>query len=249
MSSIVPSNLAPPPSDHESLGPADRRTALLALLLLVPAPSLGVFFAMVFEPTRGAVGAQIFYGLMKLWIIALPALWMIVVDRQRPGVSPARHGGLGVGALLGLIIAAVVMTTYFLVGDSLIDATAMREAAVQNGIGTPIRYLALTIPLALFNALIEEYVWRWFVFRKCEALVGGRAAVVVSALFFTLHHVLALVAQTSLTVTALATLGVFIGGCAWSWCYLKYRSIWPGYVSHVIVDLAVFTVGWLILFN
>jgi membrane protease YdiL (CAAX protease family) len=42
---------------------------------------------------------------------------------------------------------------------------------------------------------------------------------------------------------------VFIGGCVWSWCFLRFRSIWPGYVSHVIVDVAVFAVGYLILFT
>ena len=45
------------------------------------------------------------------------------------------------------------------------------------------------------------------------------------------------------------TLGVFLGGCAWSWLYLRYRSIWPGYISHIIADIAVFGVGWMILFK
>jgi membrane protease YdiL (CAAX protease family) len=226
-----------------------RWSALLALLLLVPAPSLGVYFAMVHEHTRGTPAAQWFYALMKVWIVILPVVWMRLVDRERFGLSLARHGGLGVGALFGVAIAIVILVTYWLIGPTLIDAQAVRDAATRNGIGTPLRFLALTIPLALFNSLVEEYVWRWFVFRKCEVLVGGRAAVVVSALLFTLHHIFALMMQMPWTVTALATLGVFIGGCVWSWCYLKYRSIWPGYVSHIIVDIAVFTVGWLILFT
>jgi membrane protease YdiL (CAAX protease family) len=35
----------------------------------------------------------------------------------------------------------------------------------------------------------------------------------------------------------------------WSWLYLRYRSVWPCYVSHAIVDIAVFVVGWLIIFG
>ena len=71
----------------------------------------------------------------------------------------------------------------------------------------------------------------------------------VSALLFTLHHIVALRAQAGWDVTLLASLGVFLGGCAWSWLYLRYRSIWPGYVSHVLADVAVFAVGWVILFT
>jgi membrane protease YdiL (CAAX protease family) len=41
---------------------------------------------------------------------------------------------------------------------------------------------------------------------------------------------------------------VFIGGVAWSWCFLRFRSILPGYLSHVIVDIAVLVVGWVLLF-
>jgi membrane protease YdiL (CAAX protease family) len=42
---------------------------------------------------------------------------------------------------------------------------------------------------------------------------------------------------------------VFTGGAIWSWLYVRYRSIWPGYLSHAIVDVAVFAVGWWIIFG
>ena len=45
------------------------------------------------------------------------------------------------------------------------------------------------------------------------------------------------------------TCGVFVGGAVWNWCYLRYRSIWPGYVSHAIVDAALLAIGWKLLFD
>ena len=42
--------------------------------------------------------------------------------------------------------------------------------------------------------------------------------------------------------------GVLAGGLAWSWLYAKYESIWPSWLSHVIVDAAIMTVGWFLLF-
>jgi membrane protease YdiL (CAAX protease family) len=223
--------------------------ALLALAALVPAPSLGVFFAMIFEPTRGTAVGQGIYFFSKVWILILPILWLKWIDRERMSLSPARRGGFVTGALLGGVIGAIIVAAYFLFGRELIDVDQMRDAAQRNGIGSIHAYLGLAIYLTLVNSLLEEYVWRWFVFRKCEVLLGGGAAVVLSALMFTLHHVFALAAQTSWLTTIVASFGIFVGGCTWSWCYLRYRSIWPGYVSHLIVDAAVFLVGWRILFN
>ena len=50
-------------------------------------------------------------------------------------------------------------------------------------------------------------------------------------------------------VTLLGSSGVFIGGAIWSWIYLRWRNIYAAYVSHVFADLAVFGVGWYLVFG
>ena len=73
-------------------------------------------------------------------------------------------------------------------------------------------------------------------------------AVLLSAVLFTLHHVIALRAQFDWLPAILASLGVLLGGVAWSWCYLRYRSVWPGYLSHLIVDVTLLWIGWQLIF-
>lgn len=228
---------------------SSRGRALLALLLLVPVPSLGVLCAMVWEPTSGTMLGQIIYAAAKVWILALPVIWRLWVERQSISLSPMRRGGLGVGAVLGLIIATVIVGGYWLIGRQVVDPALLRDAAARNGLDQPLRYLEVTTVLTLVNALLEEFVWRWFVYRQCERLMPASMAVVVSALLFTLHHVIALRAQMGWIPTLLASSGIFIGGCAWSWLYRRYRSIWPGYVSHMLADAAVFAAGWMLLFG
>ena len=58
-----------------------RPNAILALSLVVPAPTLGVLAAMWL--LQGRTGQSIYF-LSKLWIIALPALWLYRVDREDP---------------------------------------------------------------------------------------------------------------------------------------------------------------------
>ena len=218
-----------------------------ALVLIVPAPTVGVWAAMVAFPDT-VLGKGIFF-VCKAWMLALPVFWRIVVDRKFLSLSRPRRGGLGAGAVLGVVIGAVIVLAYWMLGSRWIDGEHVRAMAVRNGIGAPGMFIAAGVYWVTVNALLEEYVYRWFIFRKWERFMAGPAAVVAAAVCFTIHHVIALKVQFGWNATVLASLGVFIGGAAWSWLYLRYRSIWPGYVSHAIVDVAVFVIGWRIIFG
>ena len=78
---------------------------------------------------------------------------------------------------------------------------------------------------------------------------GQVPATIVSALLFTIHHVIALMAFFDWRVTILASLGVFIGSAMWSWLYLRYRNLWTAYVCHVFADVGIFVIGWMLIFS
>ncbi len=232
------------------VSPATR--ALLALALLVPVPSIGVYFGMWSELTAGTPLGKTIYTAGKVWLFAFPAVWWLLIERGRWSWSPPVRGGLGVGLLSGLLIGAIILGAYALFGGTLIDPEMVREAASQSGIDTVGWFLTLAIYITFVNALLEEYVWRWFVVQQWEGLLRPgvlRLAVPLSALCFMLHHTLALGAQFGLVIVLLGSLGVFLGGVIWSLLYTRYRSIWPAYLSHVLVDIAVFIVGYDLIFG
>ena len=68
----------------------DRRRAALALLLVVPAPSIGAATAFFLAP--GALG-QAVYAAGKLLLYGLPLLWHLAVEKQPLSFSPVRRGG------------------------------------------------------------------------------------------------------------------------------------------------------------
>ncbi len=226
--------------------PPGRRSALIALLLLIPAPTIGTVMAMMTH--QGPVG-QAVYMASKIWILALPLIWIRFVEGQPLRGPRLTARGLGAGVLSGIVISVLIFLAYFTVAPHLLDATTLREAAQNNGIGTPARYIGLAIYLSFVNAMLEEYVWRWFVYRQFTALTSGRLAVVLAGLAFTLHHVFALWAQMAPLPALLCSAGVLIGGLTWSTLYRLYRSIWPGYVSHAIIDVVILTLGYLLIFR
>jgi len=227
--------------------PSMKKRAWWALGLLVPAPSLGAAAAMYWWPESG-FGQGLFIG-GKIWLVTLPLAWRLWIDRERPSWSPSRRGGFGVASLLGAAIAITILLTFWVVDSwGWIDRATVGSSAAKTGLDRFGLYIFGAIYWITLNSLVEEYVWRWFVFEKFEVVWGAPAAVVGSALAFTAHHVVALSAQFNLRVTILGSLGVFMGGAVWSWLYLRYRSVWPCYVSHAIVDIPIFVIGYLLIF-
>jgi uncharacterized protein len=101
----------------------------------------------------------------------------------------------------------------------------------------------------LVNAMVEEYFWRWFVYRRCEELFPVKLAIPLSTLFFTLHHTIGLAILTDWKLATLGSIGVFAAGVIWSACYRRYRSLWSNYFSHAMADLALHLATWHILFG
>jgi len=226
--------------------PDERRRALIALALLAPVPSLGTAAAMILVP--GPVGQALFMA-AKIWLLVFPAFWYLVVERGRLSWSPPIDGGMGVGLLTGLVAGAVIGLAALFFGIFDMDMGQLAGEVDEMGLATPRAYLLGALGWTFANSLMEEYVYRWFVFSQCERLMPRFAAVLASATVFTAHHVIALSTYLPWHLTALASLGVFLGGVLWAVLYARYRSIWPGWVSHIIADVAVFAVGWELLFG
>ncbi len=224
-----------------------KKNAFFALLLLVPAPSIGVLLGMILFPDISL--GRVLFGFTKVWMVVLPVVWLIAVEKKSLSCSPVRRGGLAVGVMSGVAIAGAVVALYALAADKVLDKAFFVEKLTDVGLGNWKIYLGGTIYWILVNAILEEYVWRWFCVEQCSRLWNRRLAIVASAFFFTLHHILAMSLYFPLIAVALCSLGVFIGGIIWSAMYIRYESIWPGYVSHAIVDMAVFGIGAAMLFG
>lgn len=224
-----------------------RKTSLISLLLLVPAPTIGATFAMILSP-NSPLGTAVF-ALAKAWVLLLPVVWLVLVEKQRISMPKLTTQGLAWGAITGLTIGIVIILAYYTIGRHLIDPSAFKSMITKVGLANSYIYLAGAVYWILINSLLEEYVWRWFVVRQCQAIVSSRPAIAIAALAFTAHHIIALQVYFSWPIVIPASLGVFIGASVWSHLYIKYRSIWPCYLSHAIVDAAIFLIGYLLIFR
>ncbi len=225
---------------------AHKRNAILALLLLVPAPSIGIYIAAYGSP--GTPFAKGFFFACKVWLIALPLLWHFFIDKQPVTLPRPNRKGMAIAAATGTVIFLAIAAGYLLFGHW-IDTTLVSTKATEVGLTSPMIYILGAVYWCTVNSLLEEYVWRWFVFTRCEALMPKPLAVAASGLFFTIHHIIALTAYFDWRITVLGSIGVFIGGTTWSWIYLKYRNIYAAYLSHVFADVIIFIIGYKLIFG
>ncbi len=223
-----------------------HQSAGLAIFLVISAASIGIA-ARFFIP--GTVG-QLLFIVTRIWILALPLIWFFWVERGKLIVSLPSQGECLAGAVLGSLMFGMILSTYWLVWQHWINIVDVRSKAQQIGIASPTVYLLSAFYFTVINSLAEEYIWRWFIGRKCEILFSRTGAIFFTALCFTLHHIIALAAYTvNWLVVVVGSLGVFIAGAIWSWCYLTYRSLWACYISHLLADLAIALIGWHLLFG
>ena len=86
---------------------SSRRSAWLALILLTPAPTIGAAAALWWWP--GTTLGMSVYAACKLWLLALPVLWHLGIDRARPHLSRPSRAALNAGWIWGLIIAVAIV--------------------------------------------------------------------------------------------------------------------------------------------
>ncbi len=226
--------------------------ALMALLVSVPIPTVGVALAAVAYPE--ATWAKAVWMVGKAWMLAVPVLWLVYIEKGRLRLPRWSNRGMVAGHVTGVLIFLVIGVTYLLIADAWIDFALMREKIAAMGLDNPWLYAGGALYWCTVNSLLEEYFWRWFTYCRLRDLLPGKVgnivAVGLAGLLFTVHHVLALSVYFDWRVTTLASVGVFIGGVTWSALYARYRNIYAAYISHVWADLIIFGLGaWLIFGN
>jgi uncharacterized protein len=80
----------------------------------------------------------------------------------------------------------------------------------------------------------EEIFWRGFVQHEFAAKYGAVSGYFVSSLLYAGIHVFAL--------NAMLLIASLICGFFWGALFLKYKSVWPGIISHALWDVAIFVV-------
>jgi membrane protease YdiL (CAAX protease family) len=221
---------------------------VIAIAMLLPSAVTWLYFIALAQADPLLQKAA--YAAGKSVQFALPVVWIWLVQRQRPRVLAPGGAGLLLAGAFGVLVAAAMAALYFGVlapaGTFVEPAKAVREKVAAFGASTPPAYLVLAVFYSAIHSLLEEYYWRWFVFGQLRRGCKLPLAIGLSSAAFALHHilVLALYFGWHSPLTWLFSGGVAIGGAVWAWLYARTGSLYAPWLSHAIVDAAIFAIGY-----
>ncbi len=241
-------------SDASSLTEAQHRNRTWAVVL--PATVLPLFGALLyFVFAKGVSLAQAAYSGTKLFTLAWPIIavpWILKHRIERPAWRCAHHwrtlpSGLLVGAgIVGLMF--LLMQTQW-IGEP-VRANADRINDTVTGLGlNRANYWAFGICLAVLHSLLEEYYWRWFVFGGLRQLTPAGLAHTLAGAAFMGHHVVVLLQFFPVPLALFLSFSIGLGGVIWSGMYVRQGSLLGVWLSHIIVDFGILSIGHQLLFG
>lgn len=254
-----------------------NRADTLALSFAVAFPTLVTWVYFVALSDQSSAVQQTAYVVGKAIQFAFPTAWAWWTGRlifRRPFFSSRgawtgiAFGAIVAGAMIGLYFGWLKSSPFFIA-----PASAIRAKVAGIGVQSIVAFAALGAFYSLCHSLMEEYYWRWFVFgllrrnnlaanlgmsggfdtAESEANSSPRAsltaALLVSSIGFMAHHVLLLAAYFgwSSPATYVFSLCVAVGGIAWGWLYERTGSLFGTWLSHLLVDAAIFVIGYAIV--
>jgi uncharacterized protein len=236
------------PSDFSASPLNDPHRALriggLIFAMLFPTVITWGYFVLAGRYSTGM--QQTVYLTVKIIQFAFPAAWTLLSLREPLRTNRPTVSGLLLGAAFSVAVVAAGMAVFkFKLHDMPIFATAaelIQKKIAAFGVTSAAKYFLLCGFYSLFHSLLEEYYWRWFVFRQLRHSLGLWPAAVLSAVGFTLHHivVLSVFFKDAPLLVVLFSAAIAIGGTFWAWLYERSGSIFDPWLSHLLIDAGLF---------
>jgi membrane protease YdiL (CAAX protease family) len=227
-----------------------QRRDLIALVVALALPS-AITWVYFYGAESAQAGVQLaVYNTVKVLQFVFPLAWVAFVQRRRVTLRPRHAAGVSAGLAFGALVAAGIFALYFgwLRTSPVLSEAAgeIREKVSGFGIDRVVEYGALGLFYSLCHSFLEEYYWRWFVFGQLRRWISLSPAIAISALAFMAHHVLVLGKFFGFDhwATWLFSSCVAVGGAVWAWIYERSGSLLGPWISHLLVDAAIFAVGF-----
>ncbi len=218
----------------------EKENSLLHVLILLLLPSVAVFTGLVVLNSIFATYI-LFYGVV---CIAVPLLDRVVSLKQTMreffryiGFANTRKSLLP-GLLIGVTFLAAISLFFMVFSRQLIDTSSMSDTLSRWNVDSGNLFVFLFMMIA-GNSILEEIYWRGYVFSRLKKLTGPRNTVLLTALFYTSYHLITTITLFSLAQGLLLSAAVFLVGIFWACLRIKYDSIIPAVISHLLADLGL----------
>jgi membrane protease YdiL (CAAX protease family) len=220
--------------------PISLRAVISGLLITLAAVNVWPLLLLNLGVPLAAFAEAIFLGLFLWWTGGGGPPRTTGAARatafRRGRLSPAQWFW---GVIAALFFAATIHASIVL----LFRFVAFPTAAFRHGYDIsfiptrPLRWLAVVVS-AISAGICEETGFRGYMQRPIEQRHGAPVAILISSLFFMALHLTKAWATPGMVPIVFGA-GVLLGLLAWS-----SRSLIPGMIGHVVMDIGLFAYWW-----
>jgi membrane protease YdiL (CAAX protease family) len=196
--------------------------------VLLGSTTAAIFWFLMFSPwTKYILN---FWHVMTVASGLLAVYAFLELGNERRGLYVFRLQWIVIG-----IGSAVLLYLIFFVGDKVSSLLFEFAAPQVSGIyGTKAQASSAAVGALLFFWIgpAEEVFWRGFVQHRMQTRYGLWNGYVLTAAVYAGIHIWAF--------NFMLLMAALICGLFWGWMFLKYKSVWPGLISHAVWDLVIF---------
>ena len=215
---------------------------LLIVGLVLPIP-LQVFSHVV---QSSALVSQIAYVISKILFVAVPLVFWLMTREPLmiPGGTKKRFA-IASGVIFSLIIFSILQ-----LGINFIRPHGISIYETLSALGLTKNFLLYSSFIIIVNSFLEEMYWRYSIFGGLKQITTNLAAMVISSLGFTAMHIMYFIGLfESVPAIVVLTIFTFAFGVFWAWLYEKTRSIPHVWINHMLVNIPIFYIEYLIISN
>jgi uncharacterized protein len=208
---------------------------------------IGAYLYYVFF--EGTDFVKLMYTFTKVLIVIWPIAWVVIGKLVLPKLREGRDlkDSVFYAMSLGLVTFLLALVIYFWFLDLFVLYAPNIIERVEDW-GLTQYYIIFALFVSIIHAFIEEYYWRWFIFRGLTLKFSAVWSAVISSSAFASHHFIILGQFFSPQMAFGLGLFVFLGGLLWAGIYKKTGSLFGCWLSHFLIDLVIFMIGYAIVF-
>lgn len=239
--------------EQQAESPGLKKANIIALFLAMTFPVCMSFVEFILLPGENDHNAamKVAFVAGKMIQFGFPIVLVWMTARHLIRIERPHSDGIWLGLGFGAFVSLGIFLLYFAVlrGTDVFGETPnkVNDILRQVNLDSRLGFLLFAAFISIPHSFLEEYYWRWFVFGWLSRYLPLSIAIVVSSLAFMAHHVIVLAVYLPGYFWLAAvpfSLCTAAGGGVWAWMYHRYKTLYPIWVSHLLVDLALMAVGY-----
>lgn len=147
--------------------------------------------------------------------------------------------------LLGILVYCLILIGYFVTKEIIDYSNVIVNLNDNMGI-TANNFIYVSLYISLMNSFLEEFFFRGFGFITLKKYTNIKFAYIFSSLLFAIYHIGMLWYSFNFSALILLLVGLFLGGCIFSYLCEKNSNIYPSWLVHMFTNFGINTVGFIL---